>query len=271
MAHIGEEGSDLIYVGLGTSSPTTNTMACPPPEIFLSSVRARRYALASEAAHAVLGMALALTTLVWGYHVVRVPPLRRSTLRAATVTASAGLFLVCWVFFLVSPSPAANIHLLATDLVHQQHLVIGLNLLAAAASEAVRAHRCWLANLAAVALVFLAHPQRTPLAACQHTVIGLTLLVGAYLLSLEKSAEFPVDSFDAPLAACFVATTAIVLVAYREPREPDSYHRTIAPDLCQPGLRSLIASGIVLLVTPAALLCRRPRAPAYTTVALHPA
>lgn len=211
-------------------------LAGASPVEAVSEVRARRYARSSEQAHGVLGFALGLTILIWGYHVVgQASSLPHRSSRWAGITAiCAGCYLLAWVFWLVSPRPAANFDLAHRDLIQTQHIAISLNLLAAGVAELRAEHRLWLANVAAIALVFLGHPQRTPLATTQHSIIGYSLLIGAYLLAQEKERGFPHHSLDAPLAACFVGLSCLVLLAYQEPAE-DGYHRPFPLDICQPG------------------------------------
>ncbi|KAJ1454485.1 hypothetical protein M885DRAFT_521757 [Pelagophyceae sp. CCMP2097] len=102
--------------------------------------------------------------------------------------------------------------------------------------EAFRARASRFANMALVGLIFVGHPQRSPSAAKKHVALGTCIIFGAYLLTCDKKAKFPVDSLDAPAAAVLVGIGAVLLAAYREPAEaaPAGLHR--GTDFrCEPG------------------------------------
>lgn len=233
------------------------------PNIYSQRWTASEYGRASEQAHCVLGLSLALTILVWGHQVIYCPLISTSSRRAGVVALWSGTYLLAWVAW-YSDGP---------DLIQIQHFAISLCLIAAGCAEIVGGlHRAWFANLACVALVFLGHPQRTVLATFLHSAIGLTLLVGTFFLLQEKQNNFPKHSMDAPISSAFVGTTCLLLVAYREPQEKSHYHRHIPPDACAPGLHialggGMVAIGTFLFLTVHLLRKRRRRLDDYVAVA----
>ena len=54
------------------------------------------------------------------------------------------------------------------------------------------------------------------------------------MLQAEKKAGFRSDALDAPAAGVCVAVAAVILVAYREPRERGAVHRGVEV-ACEPG------------------------------------
>ena len=232
------------------------------------------YRSASQTAHTVLGIALALICCVWGALVVlpeRVGK-KRCYAAAGALSAAAGLYLLAWVRLLSTPEFASR------DLVQRQHTAIGRCLLVAGLQELLfsrarqgerlaRTHDAWFANLAVVALVFVGHPQRASRAVVAHVAIGCCLLAGAYLLASEKKANFRQQSLDAVYAGAAVAVAAVVLVAYREPAEGGAVHRGVEATCMSGRYLALVANGVALATALVLLVAfvrdaraRRPRA-----------
>ena len=221
-----------------------------------------RYGGASETAHAVLGVALAVIVVVWGALVVlgrRGDGGRVSLVScyacAGGTSLGAGCYLLAWVYWLSAPRGAdlAVVRAFANrDLVQQQHASISCCLAVAGLAEILHAraaaaradgacllgrdwvHSVWFGCVATVGLIFVGHPQRASGAVAAHVAIGVSLLAGGFLLAVEKRARFESRSLDAPAAGVAVSVAAVILVAYAEPEERGNVHRGVEKH-CMPG------------------------------------